>query len=319
MLLGMTQAFWDDVAAPAWVAEQDALDRQLVPHDDALLDGSRAARRPPGRRRRLWCGSLDSAGGSSGRSDGCGRRRGLQPSDAGARRAAGRRQRTARQLPRADLETWSCAEPVDAVVSRLGLTDSPRMLAALRGLLRPGGRLVATVFRDVSLNEWMLLPTLAVAGVLPVQLPPPGAGGPFALADPERTTSLLHDAGFVDVHLAPLDYDVRMTGPTGGGVEVVLTRRSRLPPHWPRPTLLAGTGTAAVADALAPLRRRRRGRAQGLRLADHRLCRRGQVPVVREGGRVLLGVREVVHEGAVLLRGRLTTAAVPRSTSPLSR
>ena len=218
----MTQAFWDDVAAPAWVAEQDALDRQLTPHDEALL--AAAALRDGDRVVDAGCGAgaftlqVARAVAPSGAATGVDFSR--QMLELAERRAAG--EAAPVTFVHADLETWCPAEPVDVVVSRLGLTDSPAMLAALRAVLRPGGRLVASVFRDVSRNEWMLIPTLAVAVVLPVELPPPGPGGPFALADPDRTASLLRDAGFVDVALASVDYDVRMTGPAGGGVDVVL-------------------------------------------------------------------------------------------------
>lgn len=249
----MTQAFWDDVAAPAWVAEQDALDRQLAPHDDALLQ---AARLQPG-----WQ-VIDS---------GCGAgaltlklAQAVQPGgavtgvDFSSQMLALARQRAvgttlAVDFVQEDLETWDApAASTDAVVSRLGLIDSEAMLSTLRRLLRPGGRLSATVFRDVSLNEWMLLPTLAVASVLPVDLPPSGAGGPFALAAEDRTRALLTEAGFRDIQLTALDYTVQMTGPGGGGVDVVLA-------VGPAAAALAAAdddGRAAahhaVADILAP-------------------------------------------------------------------
>lgn len=248
----MTRAFWEDIAAPAWVAEQDALDRQLVPHNSALLA---AAQLKDGHQViDAGCGAgaftlevarvVAPTGGVTGVD--------FSPQML----ALALKRATGSGLPvafvEADLETWSSDAAVDVVVSRLGLTDSPQILSALSGCLGPGGRLVATVFREVSLNEWMLLPTLAVAGVLPVQLPPPGAGGPLALAEPERTSALLHGAGFIDVDLAPLDYDVRMTGPTGGGVDVVLR-------VGPAAAALAAADAAglelarqAVAEALAP-------------------------------------------------------------------
>jgi hypothetical protein len=65
--------------------------------------------------------------------------------------------------------------------------------------LRPGGRLVMLVWQSLAANEWMsaMRDALAVGRDLPV--PPPGAPGPFGMADTGYATGLLTGAGFTDV------------------------------------------------------------------------------------------------------------------------
>lgn len=249
----MTKRFWDEVGAPAWIAEQDALDRQLTPHDEALLAAARLD--VSSHVVDAGCGAgaltlkLAEEVGTSGRVTGV---------DFSPQMLALARQRAAEtalqvEFLEADLETWDGPSgAVDAVVSRLGLTASTTMLATLRRILRPGGQLTATVFRDVGVNEWMLLPTLAVAGVLPVELPPPAADGPFALADQDVAAAALSAAGFQQVQLAPLDYEVQMTGPGGGGIDVVLAVGPAAPAMAAADEAGRAAARAAVGAALAP-------------------------------------------------------------------
>lgn len=249
----MTKQFWDEVGAPAWVAEQAALDRQLSAHNDVLL--ARAALAAGSHVVDAGCGAgaltleLARAVGPDGRVVGVDFS--AQMLELARRRAA--QSASCVEFVEADLETWDGpGSAVHAVVSRLGLTASPALLATVRRVLRPGGQLTATVFRDVGVNEWMLLPTLAVAGVLPVELPAPSPTGPFCLADQDTTTELLVAAGFEQVELAPLDYEVQMTGPGGGGVDVVLAvgpaaRALRAADETGR-----AAARAAVEQALAP-------------------------------------------------------------------
>lgn len=252
----MTQAFWNDVAAPAWVAEQDALDRQLIPHDRALL--AAAQLHDDHRVLDAGCGAgaftlkVAQAVGPGGAVTGVDFSR--QMLDL-ARRRTGATGATGLTVTfvEADLETWDVPDATfDVAVSRLGLSASKQMLSTLRRVLKGGGRLSATVFREVTHNEWMLLPTLAVASVLPVDLPPSGAGGPFALANAADTTALLTEAGFDDVSLTPLDYTIQMTGAGGGGVDVVLAVGPAAAALHAADDEGRAAARQAVADILAP-------------------------------------------------------------------
>lgn len=95
------------------------------------------------------------------------------------------------------------AEPdagFDVVVSRFGIMffeDPAAALAHLRSLVSPGGRLVALCWQALAANEWMVVPGLALAEVLPLtQGRDPTAPGPFAFADAERVVGLLAGAGW---------------------------------------------------------------------------------------------------------------------------
>ena len=98
-------------------------------------------------------------------------------------------------------------ESFDAVLSRTGLMLLPDVagtLRRLRGFLKPGGRLAASV--------WGRQPTVQFTAALPVifaelELPPPPPGRPgiFALADPDRLAALVADAGFRDVATGTLN------------------------------------------------------------------------------------------------------------------
>jgi SAM-dependent methyltransferase len=90
----------------------------------------------------------------------------------------------------------------DAVMSRFGVMFFADPVAAFTNIasaVRPGGRLVMAVWGPVPENEWItaLLDAITLDRVLPS--PPPGAPGPFSLADQHRTRGVLTEAGFTDI------------------------------------------------------------------------------------------------------------------------
>ena len=101
--------------------------------------------------------------------------------------------------------------PFDAAHSRFGVmffSDPPAAFTNIARCLRSGGRFAASVWKDLSANDWMAVPTITAIGPLGVEelpLPEPGAPGPFSLADPVATTELLTAAGFADVAVDPVD------------------------------------------------------------------------------------------------------------------
>jgi SAM-dependent methyltransferase len=104
--------------------------------------------------------------------------------------------------------------PFDAVFSRMVLMLLPDPVAGLRRiqeLLRPGGRLAATVFRDGAANPWLPAAVLGAAphvGTLP-PLPTGAEPGPFAFADPAYVTRVLRQAGFTDIVLTAHDVELQ--------------------------------------------------------------------------------------------------------------
>jgi len=118
----------------------------------------------------------------------------------------------------ADVETAALvADSFDLAFSRmcLMLLDDPvRGARTIAGALRHGGRLVATTFRSAADNPWL---PLVVMGAVPYldglpPLPLPGEPGPFAFADPARPHHVFTEAGFVDVHVEPLDTVMKPDG-----------------------------------------------------------------------------------------------------------
>jgi ubiquinone/menaquinone biosynthesis C-methylase UbiE len=96
---------------------------------------------------------------------------------------------------RMDLEDDS----VDGVLCRWGymlMADPGPALGETRRVLRPGGGLAMSVWAAPDGNPWASVPARALLEQTGTPPPDPTAPGIFALADPERTRSLLAAAGF---------------------------------------------------------------------------------------------------------------------------
>ena len=91
----------------------------------------------------------------------------------------------------------------DVVISRFGVmffADPQAAFANLARAVRPQGRLVFVCWQDPSKIEWAALAIGAAARHLgPPDFGPPGAPGPFAMADGTRLRRVVEAAGFHDV------------------------------------------------------------------------------------------------------------------------
>jgi ubiquinone/menaquinone biosynthesis C-methylase UbiE len=123
---------------------------------------------------------------------------------------------------------------VDGVLCRWGymlMSDPASALAETRRVLRDGGRLSLSVWGAPERNPWAAVPATALrqhTGAPPVHPRDPGI---FAMADPERVGSLLHDAGFAHLRLDEVemswrfgDFDAywRYITELAGGIAMVL-------------------------------------------------------------------------------------------------
>lgn len=101
----------------------------------------------------------------------------------------------------------------DGVFSQFGVMFFSDPVAAFTNLataVRPGGRVAFACWQDLFLNEWMIVPGGAAAGVtgqIP-NLPEPGAPGPFSLTDPERIRQVLTAAGWDDLRITDVTTEV---------------------------------------------------------------------------------------------------------------
>jgi len=121
-----------------------------------------------------------------------------------AARARGLDNVETRQL---DAEKMDLADAsVDGVLCRWGymlMLDPASALRETKRVLRPGGKLVFSVWGAQAANPWVTIPTkVAVAQGL-IEAPDAGApGGMFSMADEDRVRSMLGDAGFERIELS---------------------------------------------------------------------------------------------------------------------
>jgi len=99
----------------------------------------------------------------------------------------------------------------DTVISCFGgmfFGDPIGAFTNIRRASRPDASLTLLAWRDVERNEWIdaLRTALAAGRALPT--PPPGAQGPFSMADPDITTERLQSSGYQDVELTAVDEPV---------------------------------------------------------------------------------------------------------------
>jgi SAM-dependent methyltransferase len=188
---------WDGSEGAYWAAHARRFEEALARYDESLLDA--AAIQPGERVLDVGCGT-GSTTRAAARRAAPGSALGVDLSAAMIEVA----RRTSADLPEARFEQADAqihpfpAGAFDVVISRTGASFFGDPLAAFTNLARatrPGGRLVLLVWQGPAQNEWIN----EIAGALtgqPPPSPPPGAPGPFGLAEPAHVRRLLPAAGF---------------------------------------------------------------------------------------------------------------------------
>jgi SAM-dependent methyltransferase len=103
----------------------------------------------------------------------------------------------------------------DGVVCRWGymlMADPAAALGETRRVLRPGGRASCAVFAGPEENPWAALPSRVLQEHGHMPPPAPGTPGILALADRERLRRLFTEAGFVDLEIEEVPFELRFTG-----------------------------------------------------------------------------------------------------------
>ena len=247
---------WAGQMGREWARRVEALDRQLAPAGAVGL--AALAARPGERILDLGCGGgatsarIAEAVGPEGAVTGID----ISPDLLAVARA--RPGNGAATFLEGDAQDWPFeAAAFDALFSRFGcmfFADPPAAYANIRRALKPGARVVLTVWRDLSANPWAGVPGRVAAEVLgPAEPAPPGTPGPFAWADPAIFRPILEGAGFTGLKWdeAPITLQVGDTGeadPLARAVAMLLricpaARRLKGQPEATR---------AAVAERLAP-------------------------------------------------------------------
>ena len=125
-----------------------------------------------------------------------------------ARRRAGAEGLTNVEFLRADAQVHAFdTATFDLAISRFGsmfFSDRSAGFANIASALRPGGRMALLVWQANTENEWIMVVRESMAAGRDLPMPPSGAPGPTALADPADVEALLTGAGFEAVELTSI-------------------------------------------------------------------------------------------------------------------
>ena len=239
---------WAGEMGARWLAGIDQFESMIAPIGDALL--ARAAFTAGERVLDLGCGggatslAIAALAGPNGSVTGID----ISPDLIGKARERAR----AAGAPNVTFECVDAAnfrpeEPFDRMVSRFGSMFFPHPVEAFTNLhdcLKKGGRIDLAVWGPPRDNPWMM----EMMGVVRrhIDVPPavPRAPGPFAFEDTDYLSTILIEAGFMDVDIVPHE-GLQPVGGVGASPEAAVT--------FAMSSLAAGRLMADQADELRRL------------------------------------------------------------------
>jgi SAM-dependent methyltransferase len=209
-------AYWNDRAGVTWTAFQERLDALFEPLTALAVEA--AAPQPGEHVIDVGCGCGASVLALAKRLGATGEVMGLdvsEPMSARARERIAASGLTNARVVVSDAATHDFRDAgSDLLFSRFGVmffADPAAAFANLRGAIRPGGRLLCVVWRQLADNPWFTVPLEAARSLLAPQPPSdPHAPGPFAFADPDRTLGVLAKAGWKNAALRRHDVPIRL-------------------------------------------------------------------------------------------------------------
>ncbi|QYN37824.1 methyltransferase domain-containing protein [Pseudonocardia sp. DSM 110487] len=200
---------WDGSEGAYWAAHAERFEQALRDYDGPFFEAAAIA--PTDHVLDIGCGTGGSTRAAARRAS-AGSVLGVDLSSAMlevARRAAEREGSTNVSFEQADAQIHPFGEVAfDVAISRTGAMffgDPHAAFTNIARALRPGGRLVLLVWQSFPRNEWVVEIMGALAAGRELPAPPPGAPGPFSMADPDRVHALLSSAGFDDVWVSGLE------------------------------------------------------------------------------------------------------------------
>lgn len=194
--------------AGRWIAHQASHDRMLEPFLPMILDGARISAGERVLDVGCGCGATTRAAAALARP---GQVTGVDLSSAMLARGAADAQSAGLSnisFLEGDAQIHRF-EPAgfDVIISRFGVMFFDDPVAAftnLRQAARPHGRLAFACWQPMTANDWLLVPSAALAEHVPPPDPVPAdAPGMFALADPDRTRGILSTAGWTEIGITP--------------------------------------------------------------------------------------------------------------------
>jgi SAM-dependent methyltransferase len=250
--------FWNEVAGPKWVKNQQRLDEMIGALGAAAIE--RAAPKPGERVLDVGCGcgttslELRHLVGAQGEV------LGVDLSEPMLDVARRRSTQTGLHFEKADAQTAPLPpDHFDLVFSRFGVmffADPVAAFANLRRALRASGRLTFLCWQPPQRNPWMTVPMMAVAEVVPLPPPPaPDAPGPFSFGDPARVERILAEAGYRDVTIDAVEQPLWIGG-RGGSLDDVVDFALQLGPAvnalGDAPAEQRARAAIRIRDALMP-------------------------------------------------------------------
>ena len=243
---------WDGPDGEYWAAHQAQFDATIGPHHGVLMT---AAAVVPGERvLDLGCGNGQTSRDAARAAGESGGVLGVDLSGPMLARAAQLAKDEGLgnvRFEQADAQVYPFeAGAFDVAISRFGVMFFEDPVAAFANIasgLRSGGRLAMLVWQSPRANEWISSIRTAVSVGRDLPSPPPGAPGPFALADPDNARRVLTVAGFADVAFAASERPFNVGSDTEGAYTFISGLQAVL-------MMLEDLDEATTAQALGNLR-----------------------------------------------------------------